>query len=79
MCMHLRSLHHNCAMLCRLCDVNQARCCADACNRSYDNPGMSWRVGVAGMMDSAALARLGPIGMAIIAESIVSSCHARHA
>jgi hypothetical protein len=40
--------------------------------RSYTEPGISWRVGVTGIVDSAALAKLGPIATAIVAKAVAS-------
>ncbi|GFH27264.1 PAS domain-containing protein, partial [Haematococcus lacustris] len=39
--------------------------------RSYANPGASWRVGVSPIMDPVQLAALGPMGMAMMAKKTV--------
>ncbi len=42
--------------------------------RSYESPGMSWRVGVSAIMDAEALVKLGPVGVAMMAKRIVPAC-----
>ncbi len=46
---------------------------APCLRRSYEHPGMSWRVGVTPIMDPTALARLGPMGIAMMGKRTVSA------
>ncbi|GFH20380.1 predicted protein, partial [Haematococcus lacustris] len=52
-------------------DASAAAALMDMANRSFSTPGLSWRVGVAPIMDPDKLAALGPIGMAMIARRTV--------
>ncbi|GFH17198.1 uncharacterized protein HaLaN_13777 [Haematococcus lacustris] len=52
-------------------DASAASALMDMANRSFSTPGLSWRVGVAPIMDPDKLAALGPIGMAMIARKTV--------
>ncbi len=46
-------------------------CPCSQTHRSYDHPGMSWRVGVRAMVDSSALSTLGPLGAAMMDKRTV--------